>query len=260
MKNKLTRRITVAAVALTLLCGSALAANTVQQMQIRYMNIKLVVDGAEVTPKDSTGKVVEPFVSDGTTYLPVRAVAAALGEDVEWDGTTNTVYIGKNIPGKDTNWMTEVAPYNLIRTSVYDGTDPKKVFSAGGKVQTQGLGMDCWGDYSWQANENGLYPLQENSAQNSNASASWNPNGQYQTMHVTVEHAGDTYIPCCRLDILVDEVLYQSVELPYDGPSKKLDIPLNGATSVTLKLFPGSEAKTVGGRNSLYALYDISFE
>lgn len=135
MKTKLTRRIAVTALALLLLCGTALAANTVQQMQIRYMNIKLVVDGAEVTPKDAAGRVVEPFVSDGTTYLPVRAVAAALGKDVEWDGETNTVYIGKNIPGKSTNWMTEVPPYNLIKTDAYDGTNAKTPLSPAGKIR-----------------------------------------------------------------------------------------------------------------------------
>jgi hypothetical protein len=32
---------------------------------------------------------------DGTTYLPVRAVASALGLAVEWDGETNTVRLGE---------------------------------------------------------------------------------------------------------------------------------------------------------------------
>lgn len=250
MKTKLTRRIAVTALALLLLCGTALAANTVQQMQIRYMNIKLVVDGAEVTPKDAAGRVVEPFVSDGTTYLPVRAVAAALGKDVEWDGETNTVYIGKNIPGKSTNWMTEVPPYNLIKTDAYDGTNAKNTFKAGGKDQTQGLVMRCDASYSFGG---GFY-------EGYNSSTSWNPNGQYQTMRFTVEHMSGE-MKTCRLDILVDEVLYQSVDLVYDGPAKGVNIPLNGATSVTVKLFPSSEDKGLaGGNNSTYALYDISFE
>lgn len=257
MKTKLTRRIALTALALLLLCGTALAANTVQQMQIRYMNIKLVVDGAEVTPKDAAGRVVEPFVSDGTTYLPVRAVAAALGKDVEWDGKTNTVYIGKNIPGKSTNWMTEVPPYNLIHTDAYDGTDAKNTFKAGGKDQTQGLVMKCQGYYN---KGDGL--LYETSTETYNSSTSWNPNGQYQTMRFTVEHMSGE-MKTCRMDILVDEVLYQSVDLVYDGPAKTVNIPLNGATSVTVKLFPPQEHDASLWRDvkdALYALYNISFE
>ena len=54
-----------------------------------YGDIKIVVDGKKVNP-DS-----KPFISDGTTYLPVRAVAEALDKSVYWDGETSTVYIGK---------------------------------------------------------------------------------------------------------------------------------------------------------------------
>ena len=54
-----------------------------------YGDIKIVVDGKKVNP-DS-----EPFISEGTTYLPVRAVAEALDKPVYWDGETSTVYIGK---------------------------------------------------------------------------------------------------------------------------------------------------------------------
>ena len=54
-----------------------------------YNDINIVVDGKKVN-SDS-----EPFISEGTTYLPVRAVAEALDKPVYWDGDTSTVYIGK---------------------------------------------------------------------------------------------------------------------------------------------------------------------
>ena len=74
--------------------GVALASNRTATMTVTYSDVKIVVDGTEITPKDVNGKYVEPFISDGTTYLPVRAVASALGKEVGWDGDTNTVYIG----------------------------------------------------------------------------------------------------------------------------------------------------------------------
>ncbi|WP_207637170.1 Ltp family lipoprotein [Anaerovorax odorimutans] len=59
-----------------------------------FNNIKIYVDQNLVTPKDSNGNTVEPFISGGTTYLPVRAVADALGKEVSWDSATKSVYIG----------------------------------------------------------------------------------------------------------------------------------------------------------------------
>jgi hypothetical protein len=73
--------------------GTALAATT-QRLDAVFNSIKLFVDGKEVVPRDATGKTVEPFLVNGTTYLPVRAVAEALGKQVSWDGATYTVYIG----------------------------------------------------------------------------------------------------------------------------------------------------------------------
>lgn len=68
-----------------------------------YMNVKLVVDGVQIEPKDANGSYVEPFIYNGTTYLPVRAVGEAFGKDVSWDGDTATVYIGGKVdkPAKD---------------------------------------------------------------------------------------------------------------------------------------------------------------
>jgi hypothetical protein len=73
-------------------------ASTQRQIAAHFNNIRVVVDGVLITPRDGLGNVVEPFVVDGTTFLPVRAVAEALGQNVDWDGTTNTVYIGEAPP------------------------------------------------------------------------------------------------------------------------------------------------------------------
>ena len=73
------------------LVGGGIAANYQKQATLNYRNIKITVDGSTVTPKDANGNTVEPFIIDGTTYLPVRAVASAVGYDVEWDSNSSTV-------------------------------------------------------------------------------------------------------------------------------------------------------------------------
>lgn len=75
-------------------------AATIKQLNASYGGIKISLDGVEFVPKDVNGNVVEPFTVDGTTYLPVRAVANAFGLEVGWDQETQTVIL--MTPGKQT--------------------------------------------------------------------------------------------------------------------------------------------------------------
>ena len=88
-KDMLAGGLIVAAVAG--LAVPALAATGSRQVWVDYSDIKLVINGETVTPRDGDGSVVEPFTINGTTYLPVRAVADALGMDVDWNDSTNTI-------------------------------------------------------------------------------------------------------------------------------------------------------------------------
>ena len=88
------------------------------------MNIKVVkggltlyVDGQLFVPKDAKGNTVEPIIYDGTTYLPLRAVATALGKDITYDSKTSSVYIGK-APGGKIVRLDSLTPYSYT-TEVY---------------------------------------------------------------------------------------------------------------------------------------------
>jgi hypothetical protein len=73
---------------------AAFAAAGTKTISATYGDIKVYINEVPITPKDANGKTVEPFIADGTTYLPVRAAAEALGHEVVWDGATKSVYIG----------------------------------------------------------------------------------------------------------------------------------------------------------------------
>ena len=59
-----------------------------------FVGAKIVIDGETLEPKDVNGKTVDAVIYKGTTYLPVRALASALGLTVDWDQDTRTVYLG----------------------------------------------------------------------------------------------------------------------------------------------------------------------
>lgn len=90
MKNK-KRVIGILLVVILLVSTTAFATVGSRTAQLVYNNIKIVLNGKEITPTDANGNAVEPFIIDGTTYLPVRGIASALGVNVGWDGATKTV-------------------------------------------------------------------------------------------------------------------------------------------------------------------------
>ena len=66
-----------------------------------YQDIKITLNGNDLVPKDAVGNVVEPFIIDGTTYLPVRAISEALGLEVDWDDETGTVKMTNPVTPSD---------------------------------------------------------------------------------------------------------------------------------------------------------------
>lgn len=84
----------ISGIVVALLCvgliGSAFASYQ-KQATLDYTGIKITLNGAAVMPTDANGNAVEPFAIEGTTYLPVRGIASAMGLDVAWDQATQTV-------------------------------------------------------------------------------------------------------------------------------------------------------------------------
>lgn len=58
--------------------------------------VTIYVDDQKINPGDSNGNPVEPMLYNGTTYLPIRAVSAALNVPIAWDGTTSSAYLGQH--------------------------------------------------------------------------------------------------------------------------------------------------------------------
>ena len=99
MRSKRSKLILVATLILGITIGqlfsvSAWAKSGNEYISAMFNNIKIVVDGTQIQPKDANGNPIEPFIVNGTTYLPVRAVANAVGKEVYWDGPNWTVFLG----------------------------------------------------------------------------------------------------------------------------------------------------------------------
>ncbi len=67
---------------------SAIASSgIIKTINASYSVNKLIVNGVD------TGKGSTAFISEGTTYVPLRTVSDALGADIKWDPATKNIQI-----------------------------------------------------------------------------------------------------------------------------------------------------------------------
>ncbi|MBE6682390.1 MAG: copper amine oxidase N-terminal domain-containing protein [Ruminococcaceae bacterium] len=212
-----TKRVFSVVCCVLLLAGLCFAAGTkrVEKIDVVYNDVKIVVDGKTIDPKDANGNPVEPFIYNGTTYLPVRAVGEAVGKEVKWDSVTKTVYLGEEISTDD--WISQCSPYSYSDrsgkvTTVFD-VDNRYVM--GGKEYTRG--------FVFEATNNGSFTLS-------------NLNGIYDTLKVTAGHIDNSAHSDIYVNIYLDGVHSTSYEIEWDALPKELEIPLNGALQLKIEV------------------------
>lgn len=101
MKLKMNKKIAIilATLILTLSIGSAVfAASGYKDLRAWYNNIKIFKNGQQVQLD------FEPFIIDGYTYVPLRAVGELFEKDFDWDGVNYTINI-KDRPDSGLNAM-----------------------------------------------------------------------------------------------------------------------------------------------------------
>ena len=62
MKQRLQGLIAGVLVGATLTSGTVLATNGSRMAELLYSNIKILLDGNEIVPKDANGNTIEPFI------------------------------------------------------------------------------------------------------------------------------------------------------------------------------------------------------
>ncbi|MHA6480398.1 stalk domain-containing protein [Paenibacillus sp. strain BS8-2] len=74
--------------------GAAASSNFEKIIAYLDTDIKLTIHGSDYKPLDLNGNPITPINYKDSTYLPLRAVAEAVGLPVEWDGKTRTAKLG----------------------------------------------------------------------------------------------------------------------------------------------------------------------
>ena len=83
------------------------------------MGVNLYMNDKGFIPRDVNGNETYPFIYEGTTYVPIRAIAELFNASVNWDASSNTVSIvtsGEKAKLNHTNRPTQTM-YNMNITA-----------------------------------------------------------------------------------------------------------------------------------------------
>ncbi|MHA7963513.1 NPCBM/NEW2 domain-containing protein [Paenibacillus sp. CAU 1782] len=226
MKDKLKGLVVGILVGTMITGGSVFAANKMK-IEVNYENLKYMVDGVEKKPSIGQG-----FIYDGTTYVPLRFAGEALGKDVNWDGKTKTIWIGK----KEGNfkYLSEI-DYSRAEGKAIDylrinewKNPPGQNFNIAGQKYFSGLGLGFQGQQTGKV--------------------SYNLNGNYSKLSALlgIDDSTKNSVNFGRLTIVGDGVeLFKSDKLIGGDPAKEISVDLSGVLKLEI-LFEGIETDAFG--------------
>lgn len=95
-RNKIIKAIAIAMALVSAFAVGVGAADSVREVTA-YVNYAMTmkVDNTEWNPTEDDGSAVRPIIYNNRTYLPLRALCDKLGVAVDYDGNTQTVYVGE---------------------------------------------------------------------------------------------------------------------------------------------------------------------
>lgn len=187
---------------------SALAAPALalaQQTISVHTGVDVYVDGVKIDPRDVNGNSVPVFLYNGTTYLPVRALSKALGMPIQWDGSTQTVYVGE-VPGQKQYLLDVCEPY------LKGGYETPATIQLAGKDYAHGFTLACHGGY-----------------------ALFNLDGQYNRLEFDLGYTPSHNRSECDVNIYLDGTFVKNIRMGYEDLPQHISIPLNGALQLKIE-------------------------
>ena len=186
--------------------GVVYAATGAKTIDVVYDNIKVYKDNVLCELKDANGTTIEPFIYNGTTYLPVRGAANLADMQVTWDGNTKSVYLWDEQVPEGTPFLEVCPPYDKGCVYTYLATKGES-FTMAGEKYSNGI-TTFQGGY----NSPSCYAL-------------FNLNSQYATIECTVGHT-DHEQNTKSVSFIVDGKVVKEVELEPECLPKKVSIPV----------------------------------
>lgn len=195
----------IAGIAIGAICtgGAVLAKTATEYIEVSYDNIKVYKDSVLCELKDSNGNVIEPFIYNGTTYMPVRGTANLADMEVTWNGNTKSVYLWDTMVPEGTYLMDVCPPYEKSSYCDIYLSSQGENFEMAGEKYSNGIKLGVHGWY-----------------------ALFNLNSKYSNLECTVGHATDNQLEK-TVYFIVDGKTVKEITLGAEEMPKKVSIPVS---------------------------------
>lgn len=226
MKKRLQGLIAGVLIGAMLTSGVVFAKQASETISVIYDNIKILIDGKEYQPTDVNGNLVEPFIYNGTTYLPVRAIANAFDKEVDWEAQTNTVTLGS----KNYDWLDQMGYVDYEYSAVGNSFSaiPEGTMASDGIKYDRGIQFRLH-DYTTGMWGNGGTVVNNDGSMECNENISYLLNKSYKTFDGTLTFLGDEYkIGQAAIKFWGDgNLIYSSPIMSYGMKSTKFSIDVS---------------------------------
>lgn len=230
--NKTLKGYVLGLLTASLLTGSAaLAKSLTQTIEVTYDNIKVYKDNVLCQLKDANGSVIEPFIYDGTTYMPVRGTANLADMEVTWDGANKSVYLWDNMVPSGTSFIEVCPPYE---TRGYEEF-----------LQSKGKSFRMAGtNYS-----NGFILCGSAPSFYSECHALFNLNSKYSHIDFTIGHVDNTALSDVPVTFIVDGKIVEEITVKAEYIPQTVSIPVNYGLQLKIVTGGGSISPQIGFGN-----------
>lgn len=163
----------------------------------------------------------EPFTYNGRTYVPLRYVSEALGENVDWDGKTGTVYIGDRYSTAVRYWDKDIKDMSSTREVTYAHNTERTLKSNTNEEFSNYLDLRI-GSYSGASEALAEFPL----------------NGQYKkfTAKLALPYYARNYPNNLVVSIYLDDKRVYEHTMTQGSMPKDISIDLTGANKIKFEL------------------------
>ena len=115
MKQRMQGLIAGIFVMVLLLGTVTVFAATSRTIEVTFGNFRTYLFGQEFISRNEQGEIVQPFMYNGSLYVPVESILHAMGDNISWDETNGILHFGNvTAPGV----TQEVSLFNRPFTAV----------------------------------------------------------------------------------------------------------------------------------------------
>ena len=212
---------------------TAFSADT-RTIEATFGNFRTYLFDQEFTVRNTQGEVLQPFMYNGSLYLPAEAILHAMGENASWDATTGVFRFG-SVDAPPTRERVQLQTAAPFFDTGWSGTGNMGRASVSEVAAVEMGGVTYHNVLRFRTNNvsHGIWTT----AHNSRAFSLHNLNGQYRLLSGYVGRIDGSVMTNARVDFIGDGELLQSHDLDATAMPIPVNVLVEGVRQLRVEIY-----------------------